>query len=352
MKHEMKMPDLATTGSAIRILKWLKPAGERVRRGDMILSVETDKAAMDVEATVDGVLLEIRCSAGAEVNVGDVIAVLETAGPAPAATPAAPARPAPSAAAAPSPAATAPTAEKPRGMFARNRAAADSPAPAPAAPKASGTITLSPARRTAARRLQESKQSIPHFYLQSSANATALIARRQAAQPSRLLWDAFFVQAVAAALRQYDRMACRYDDGALVPQGTDAIGVAADIDGELFVIPVSAPADKSAAQISAEIETAVAGLRSGDPEARRLRPGVMTITNLGGSGVDSFAAIINPPESAILAIGRIQPVVVPRGGGFAAEQRVNLTLAVDHRVVNGKYAAEFLAAIVRQIESP
>lgn len=337
MKYEMKMPDLATTGSAIKIVRWHKLPGQPVKRGENLLEIETDKAAMDVESSAEGTLLEIRAEPGSEAAAGDPIALFEVEGTAPAATPALVAStPAPSPAPASAPAA------KPVGMFARNRAGA----------KPATDLTLSPARRTAARRLQESKQVIPHFYLETSAQADALIARREASTGAKPVWDAFFVQAVSRALQRFERMAYRYEGERLVPQGATAIGVAADIEGELYVVPVVAPATKDVTTISQEIREAVAGLKAGDPARQRVTPGVMTISNLGSTGVERFTAIINPPESAILAIGRMRPVVVPRGGSFATEQRVSLTLSVDHRVVHGKYAAEFLAAIVQELESP
>lgn len=343
MKYEMKMPDLATTGSAIKIVRWLKQPGQPVKRGEFLLEIETDKAAMEVESSAEGVLLETRAEPGSEAAAGDLIAIFEVAGTAPASN----AAPAPTPITT-GPASTAAAAPKPAGMFARNRAGAKSAAPE----STPASAALSPARRTAARRLQESKQSIPHFYLERSASAEALIARRNQAGATKPVWDAYFVQAVSRALTRFQRMAFRYEAEKLVPQGTSAIGVAADIDGELYVIPVEESARKDVAAISREIREAVAGLRAGDPARQRVKPGVMTISNLGSTGVERFTAIINPPESAILAIGQLRPVVVPRGDSFATEQRVSLTLSVDHRVVNGKYAAEFLAAIVQEIESP
>ena len=106
------------------------------------------------------------------------------------------------------------------------------------------------------------------------------------------------------------------------------------------------------ADISDEIRTAVDRLRAGDPKAKALRPANITITNLGASNVDTFTAIINPPESAILAIGRIGPAAVVVDGQIVARNRAVLTLSVDHRVVSGKYAAEFLGAIIDELQTP
>jgi len=349
MKHEMKMPDLATTGSAIRILRWLKQPGQPVKRGEFLVEIETDKAAMEVESTVSGTLVEIRTAENAEVTTGDVIAVFDVAGaaeiPVPAPPVPAPAAPPPSASAE----VRAPAPSNRGGMFARNRAAVQ-PATTPTASGAE--IVLSPARRTAARRLQESKQTVPHFYLQSSANATALIALREAAPEPKPTWDAFFVRAVARVLSQFEQLAYRFDDGRLVRQASTSIGVAADVDGELFVVSVDSPATQTVDQISQQIRQSVDGLRSGDGTLKRVAPGVFTISNLGATGIENFAAIINPPEAAILAIGAIKTVATCTDSGIVAQPRVAYTLSVDHRVVNGKYAASFLAALTREIESP
>ena len=414
MRFEMKMPDLATTDSEIRIARWLIETGKKVERGQPIVEVETDKATMEVESVASGVLAEVRAAANDAVSVGQVIAIVEVKGPSPAA--AVPAAVPPCAQEANvgvpllrrSSAESEPTVGTAReqavahtgtvparsaagGMFARNRAAAascgaavpaaravqagETPAPQFAAAPVAG-IALSVAERTAGKRLQESKQTIPHFYLQTSVNAAAMIARRkaacgaavpaaqttQAAQaggtpapqfavPAKLAWDAFFVLAVAKATAKFERFRCRLDGERLVPIESDAIGVAVDIDGELYVVPIAAPTTKTIERISDEIRQGVARLRS-DPEARRTRPALMTVTNLGGCNVESFIPIISPPEPAILGVGRVAATpVVQADGRIGIEQRCTITLCVDHRISSGKYAGEFLGAIVRELES-
>ena len=209
---------------------------------------------------------------------------------------------------------------------------------------------MSVAQRTAAQRLQTSKQTIPHFYLQTSFNAAAIVARRQAAEPRQLAWDAFFVLAVAKAIGRFERFRCRLDGERLVPADSDAIGVAIDTEDGLFVIPVAAPGGKTVAEISDEIRRGAERLRSGDPEARRIHPALMTVTNLGMCNVESFVPIINPPEAAILGVGKVLPTPVVHGNGeLGVQHRGTLTLSVDHRVASGKYAAEFLGAIVNGI---
>ncbi|MCU0959110.1 MAG: 2-oxo acid dehydrogenase subunit E2 [Pirellulaceae bacterium] len=325
MQFQMKMPDLATTDSAIRIVRWMIEPGQHIARGEPLLEVETDKATMEVESVASGVLCEVRCEVGASVAVGDVIAVLEVAGETrPAAAPA----------------------SGPVGMFARNRAAAG------VTQAAVVGIPLSLAQRTAAQRLQTSKQTIPHFYLQTSFNAAAIIARRQAAEERHLVWDAFFVLAVAKAISRADRFRCRLDGERLVPAGTDAIGVAVDSDEELFVIPVPSPAGKTVAEISDEIRRGVECLRGGDQGIRRTQPALITVTNLGMCNVERFVPIINPPEAAILGVGKVLLTPVAQANGeLGVQHRGTLTLSVDHRIASGKYAAAFLEAIVTELEA-
>jgi pyruvate dehydrogenase E2 component (dihydrolipoamide acetyltransferase) len=353
MQYEMKMPDLATTESQIRIVRWLVQPGQKVGRGQPLLEVETDKATMEVEAVVNGVLTEVRRTEEEAVSVGEVIAVLETeeatSGAVPSSTVPIPAVDTPSIPLAEIGKPTAPLAGKgPVGMFARNRAAAT--ASPPVVPITGTALTL--AERVAAKRLLESKQTIPHFYLQTSFDASAIIARRKAAAPVKLTWDAFFVCALARSLSNFKRFRCRLEGDRLVPVENDAIGVAIDLDNELFVLSIPSPAGKTLAQLSDEIRRGVERLRTGDPEIRRMRPTMLTVTNLGSIHIESFIPIINPPEAAILGIGRVMPTPVVLGDGqIGVQQRCVLTLSVDHRIANGKYAGEFLAAIVKELES-
>lgn len=349
MPYELKMPDLTTNDSPIRIVRWMVRVGDLVERGQALMEVETDKATLEVESAVSGRLERCVVSEGDDVAVGQAIALFELTGA--------------SASTAPSPASEVRLSESPApasslplprpaaakaggGMFARQRAARSAQkSPKPATP-------LTAAQRTAARRLQQSKQTVPHFYLQTSFDATQIAARRAAAPAPGLVWDAFLVQAVANALRTFDRFGCRLVDEHLVPAQTDAIGVAVDVDDELFVIPVAAPSAKGVEQISREIREAVTRLRQGDQELRRIASTLITVTNLGGHNVETFAPIINPPEPAILGVGKIQLVpVVLRDGGLASQLRGTLTLCVDHRVANGRYAARFLETIVANLES-
>jgi pyruvate dehydrogenase E2 component (dihydrolipoamide acetyltransferase) len=355
MDFEMRMPDLATTGSPIKVVRWLVTEGQAVRRGEPLLEVETDKAVMQVESVVSGVLSSLSAREGDEVEAGKTIAILETDSPGVAG------RVEDSAAAfvaVPGPVPgrdREPGAEGPReSFFARNRKARarGGRGPATAGPKhRPRTIALSVPQRVVAHRTAQSKQTIPHFYLQTSASAEAIVGRRTSLSGEPIAWDAFFVLAVARALRRFERMTFRFEEDRLVSEGTVAVGLAVDLQGDLFTLVIEDAAIKLPQEISREIAEGVARLRSGDPQSRMAKTAALTVSNLGGSGIEAFAAVINPPESAILAVGKVMPVVTVVEGQIAVKNRVTLTLSVDHRVASGKYAAEFLGEIVRELES-
>ena len=130
------------------------------------------------------------------------------------------------------------------------------------------------------------------------------------------------------------------------------LGVAVDVENELYVVPIDTPTEKTVVGISQEIRDYVQRLRDGDAEVRMIKPALITISNLGVANVESFIPIINPPEAAILGIGKVSPTPVAQDDGrIGIENRCTLTLSVDHRVTSGKYASGFLAAIVKELES-
>ncbi len=349
MNIEMKMPDLGTASDEIKVVEWLIEIGQQVKRGQPLLVVETDKSTMEVESFAAGELKEIRVPVGESVASGDVIAIIEAADSAKTPEKKQVTKPEIESDAIAKSAirpAGSPKADG-GGMFARNRKGA----PQSDAGKQGIGVSATAAQRVMANRMQKSKQTVPHFYLQTSVNAEPMIARRETASGGKIAWDAFFVYAIGKALLKFDRMGCRYENEQLVPQSADAVGVAVDVEGELFVVAVADPASKTPEQISDQLRMKVKQIHSGTPEAKRICPAKMTVTNLGMSNVESFTAIVNPPESAILAVGKVARVpVVTDGGELTAQNRVSITLSVDHRVVNGKYAAAFLNEIVKQLE--
>lgn len=356
MEIEVKMPDLSTTGSGLVVLKWLVEVGVSIKRGDALLEVETDKATMEVEAAHAGVLKKQLVQADETVLPGEVIAIVEVQQLKPLAITSGNASIAESVrrpvgrsdddwtSNGPKIAAPLSTTGERLGMFARNRANRRE-ADATSAP-------LSTAQRVIARRMAHSKQTIPHYYLQATACVDEICRERAESGDAKIAWDAYFVCAVAKCLKRFPKMCCRYQDDCLVSQPRNAVGVAVDVNGELYVLPIRAASAKSVAQISNDIRTTYQQLKAGgDDESKRLQPADITITNLGMTAVESFLPIINPPEAAILGIGRVQPQPFAVDSRVVIQQRVVLTLAVDHRIVNGKYAAEFLGGIVEELEA-
>jgi pyruvate dehydrogenase E2 component (dihydrolipoyllysine-residue acetyltransferase) len=347
MDVQIKMPDLATTTNEMTLIRWLVEVGQPVRLGQPLLEIETDKALMEVESVAEGILKIIRVQPGDQVAVGQVIALIEKLGDS---TPVSqPINASPNQVETIAHEPTTPAKPRSTGsLFDRNKRARQS------TPEHQ-EIVLSATQRALARRLQESKQTIPHYYLQTSANAEGLAAFREAAKhrnPAQSIhWDAFFVSAAARALQAFDRMNYRFEDDRLVRRNTEAIGVAADIDGSLYVIPIEVPLSHTVEQISEQIGIMSARISQGDPAAKKLKETCITITNLGAEGIESFMAIINPPESAILAIGKVAPSVQPDGDRVIIQKRVSLSLSVDHRIANGKYAAAFLSRMVNELEA-
>lgn len=334
---EIKMPDLSTTDSEVTLLRWLIEVGERVGLGQALFEIETDKATMEVESVAAGVLKAIHVQPGERVAVGQLIAQILSDQPSQSQV----YREAEAKAPAPPVTVQAPRASSAKAsLFARNKSARQT--------DSLQSIPLSPVQRETARRLQKSKLEVPHFYLSRSASAEAMLARKG---QSNILWDAFFVQAVAKAAGSFERMRYRFDEDKLSRIPGDAIGVAVDIGDELFVVPVEHPLGQSLEQISERIASHTQRIRQGDAAAKRMGSTYLTISNLGGSGVESFTAILNPPETTILAIGSIAAVPHVRDGQLVVEHRVNLTLSVDHRAHSGKYAAAFLGRIVDELEA-
>ncbi len=340
------MPDLATADSEVTIVRWLVEPGKTVQRGQPLLEIETDKATMDVEAIATGTLTAVYAQAGERVTVGQLIATIEDSSTVSAASNVTQIEGTPNQR---SPVQTIPITapQKERvSLFARNKAART----------AEQAIPLTAIQRDAARRLQESKQTIPHYYLNTSANAERIVALHDEAArgtpPIRLVWDAFFVQATARALKVFERMQYRFEEDRLVRHSGDAIGVAADVEDILYVLPIENPLTLTIAQISEQIWSRVKRIRQGDASAKKLGNTNITISNLGAEKIESFQAIINPPEAAILAVGKITPAVIAQSEyQLAIQKRVSLSLSVDHRIVNGKYAARFLSRIVQEIET-
>jgi pyruvate dehydrogenase E2 component (dihydrolipoamide acetyltransferase) len=207
-----------------------------------------------------------------------------------------------------------------------------------------------------AERMVASWQSAPHFFLARDVDASALVAWRDALRRrpggEGVTHTDLLVRVVAAALAEHPRVNARWDGGTIVAPGAVNVGIAVALDDGL-VVPVVHGADTlGVAQIAARRRAIVDAARAG-----RLRPGdvaggTFTISNLGMYGVDAFAAVLNPPQAAILAVGRIAERVVAVDGAPAVRPMATLCLSLDHRVVDGARGARFLDTLAGLVEEP
>ncbi|WP_190822529.1 pyruvate dehydrogenase complex dihydrolipoamide acetyltransferase [Saccharopolyspora pogona] len=408
---EIQMPRLSDTMEEGVISTWRKNVGDQVSRGEVLAEIETDKAIMELEAYDDGVLEKILVEAGATVPIGTPIAILgdgsgaaAEAAPAPApaaaAAPAAAEAPAPAEPAAAEPAAAAaepdtkpkasPLAKAvakekgvdlsavqgtgPGGRIIRaDIEAAAAAAPAAATPAAAALaaapvavssedveeIPLSNIRKVTAKRLTESKQQAPHFYLTSAIDVTDLMAfratlneRLQAAGGPKVSVNDLIVKAVATALRANPAVNVSFAGDKMLQHKRINLGVAVAIDNGL-VVPVIKDADrKSVSEIAAESRELAGRAREGKLKLAEMSGGTFSISNLGMFGIEQFSAVINPPEAAILAVGAARDEVQVRDGEFVARKILRATLSADHRAVDGAVGAAFLQLLTGLLEDP
>lgn len=403
----LRMPEVAANSTHATLSAWTRQEGDTVAAGDCLAEIETDKAVVEFNAEAAGVLGRLLVQAGQEVEVGAPIAVLlaegETAAnvdallqaagaAAPTAAPAQQQSAAPVSAAVTS--ATSDAGERlrasplarrlaaQRGMAlaglagsgpngrivkidierASSQATAGAAVPAAAAPVSAPAgaagyteVPHSNMRRTIARRLSESKSTVPHFYLSVDCRMERLLALRaeiNAAAGRKISVNDFIVRAVAVALREVPQANVGWTDSAMRQYQQADIAVAVSTDSGLITPIVRAADSKTLSQISQEIADLAARARAGQLRPEEYQGGSMSVSNLGMYGVGEFAAIINPPQAAILAVGasRQQPVV--EGGELKVGTVMRCTLSVDHRAIDGALAAQWLAAFQRAIESP
>jgi pyruvate dehydrogenase E2 component (dihydrolipoamide acetyltransferase) len=233
-------------------------------------------------------------------------------------------------------------------------------APQPEALQTGQRIPLSGMRRTIANRLLESKTTIPHFYLQAEIDAQPLISLRQqinsaaeAAGLPKITVNDFILKATAVAAARVPQANAAFAGDAIIQYADVQLACAVAID-EGLVTPVIREAQrKSLSQISAEIKDLAARARSKKLKPEEYQGGTITVSNLGGYGVEQFFAIINPPQSVIVSVGAIVPKpVVNTEGQIVAGQRIVLGLSCDHRVVDGAIGAHLLAELKRLLETP
>jgi pyruvate dehydrogenase E2 component (dihydrolipoamide acetyltransferase) len=418
MAINILMPALSPTMTEGKLAKWHVKVGDTVKAGQVMCEIETDKATMEVEAVDEGRIGQIVVPEGAEgVKVNAVIAILLEEGEksvpagaapapvaAPAATPAAAAPPPKPAASAPvalaTPAATTPSGGRVFASPLAKRIAADKgldlsrikgsgpggrivkadveqakPGAAPAAvptPKGAPAFTPQPIfaapgdtrvphtsiRKVIARRMLESKQQVPHFYLTGEFEIDALLAARQAInvvaekKGTKVSVNDMVIKACAKALRDHPECNASWTEDEMIQYGAVDISVAVATDRGL-ITPIVRNADmKGLAQIAAEMKDLAARAKVGKLKLEEFQGGGFTISNLGMFGVKDFAAIINPPQAMILAVGAGEERAVVRKGQIVVRNMMNCTLAVDHRVVDGAMGAQYLQTLRGYIEQP
>lgn len=418
MSVSVLMPALSPTMTEGTLARWLVKEGDSVKSGDVIAEIETDKATMEVEALDDGVVAKLAVAEGTQnVAVNAVIAVLAEDGESvddalaavaavPAAAPSTPPQtdaPAAAPAAATSPVQPAVTPEltaRSDRVFASplaRRIAADaglelarlsgtgphgriiradveealaSGASGAAVQPAAVSRTVSAAvpaeerfvphnamRRVIADRLQQSKQTAPHFYLTVDCEIDNLLAARKALNEAaedgvKISVNDMVVKAAAAALMAepdvngyFEAEGCRYFS-------TADICVAVAVDGGLVTPVIHDVQNLGLADISRKTSDLASRARAGTLDPSEYAGGSFTISNLGMFGIREFAAVINPPQSAILAVGAGEQRPVVKNGELAVATVMTVTLSADHRIVDGALGAKWLQAFKRAIEQP
>jgi pyruvate dehydrogenase E2 component (dihydrolipoamide acetyltransferase) len=408
---EVIMPKLGMTMEEGTIVSWLRQEGEQLAEGEPLFEVETDKVTMEVPAPASGVLRKVLAKPGSTLTVGQTIAIISQPGEAIEDLPGPPTTSAQSLATAEPkqvsrlsvaeaemtsdlPVKASPAAKKlarehridlrnlkgsgPGGRIIESDVmqAISSLTSSTSVPQADAggiprndkvhqtrsateeTVALSGIRKRTAERMAESFQTIPHFYLTMEVLADRLVTLREALLGPvqeqggvRLSYTDLLVKGLAWALRQHPEVNSAWEEGGIRRNRDVNIGIAvATRDG--LVVPVIHHADTlTIAAIARQRKALVEAGQSRKLSLDLLVGGTFTLTNLGAYGVDTFAPIINPPQAAILAAGRLTERAVAVGGKLALRPTVFLTLAADHRILDGHEAATFLSDIRKWVES-
>ncbi|EKN01195.1 MULTISPECIES: pyruvate dehydrogenase complex dihydrolipoamide acetyltransferase [unclassified Acidocella] len=418
MAINILMPALSPTMTEGKLAKWAKKEGDEIKSGDVIAEIETDKATMEVEAVDEGFLGKILVPEGTEgVAVNAVIGLITASkdekvdGPAPAAAPKAEApkeeakAEAPKAAPAAAPAAShgerifvSPLAKRiakqsgidlatikgsgPNGRIVKadldgksatapKAEAAPAAAPAAAAPKPAAPapvitaphkkIPNSTMRKVIAKRLTESKQTVPHFYLTVDIELDKLLALRgelNGKSPKdgpgafKLSVNDLVIKACGVALARHPAVNASWTDEAIIQYDNVDISVAVAVPDGL-ITPIVKNADKlGLAGISNAMKDLAGRAKAGKLKPEEFQGGGFSISNLGMYGIKDFCAIVNPPQAAILAVGAGEKRAVVKGDEIRIATVMSVTLSTDHRVVDGALGAEFLQTLKGLIEEP
>jgi pyruvate dehydrogenase E2 component (dihydrolipoamide acetyltransferase) len=208
--------------------------------------------------------------------------------------------------------------------------------------------------RVMVERLSQAWTTIPHFYLTREVNASRLIAWREARKPrlDAITFTDLFVKLVAAALKEHPRVNTSWQNNSLVVHREINIGLAVAVEQGLLVPVIHGAGELTLPQLVARRVELIERAHAGRLSLQEMTGGTFTISNLGMYGVDAFNAIVNPPQAAILAVGRIAERVVPVNHAPEAQPMLTLTLSCDHRAVDGARAAQFVDTLARFIQEP
>lgn len=418
MPINLEMPKLSDTMTEGTLVTWRVKVGDEIEIGDVIADIETDKATMEMEAFDEGTIASILVQEGQKVPVGTVLGVIAEDGedisdagaassPAPPTTEAPSAETAaePTAAAAPEAVASAvgdgrvrisPYARKlaakkgidvaqvkgtgPNGrVIAADIESFDPAQAASAAPLAAASTSSAPAavailpvfdgedkevplssmRKIIADRLLTSKVTIPHFYLHVEVDAQPMInVRKQINEQSekthgnKFTFNDFVVKAMINACQSVPEVNASYAGDKIIQFANVGVSVAIAVEDGLVTPVVKQAQDKSLLAISKEIKGMAQRARDKKLAPNEFDGGTITISNLGAWGIESFDAIVNPPQAAIVSVGGIIDKAVVENGEIVPGKRMNLGLSCDHRVVDGAVAATFLNEVKKLLENP
>jgi pyruvate dehydrogenase E2 component (dihydrolipoamide acetyltransferase) len=409
MAETIAMPKLGFDMQEGTLVRWLRNEGDAIAKGDVLAEIETDKATVEVESSAAGIVRRLLVDQGAVVPIGEPIAIvgdkdekieLPTAAPkaaeggatngpvaeAPAAaavtaSPAEPAAPEALGVAKASPLARKMAREAdldvraisgtgPGGRVVRRDVEAAlagkvSLGAVPAAPKipvsigprVDQDIPLTKLRQAIGRRMTESKSHVPHFYVTYEYRADILVDVREQVnqymdEAAKISLNDFVVKATALCLREFPNLNAAFQGDHVVRHGAINVGVAVAVEGGLLTVVCKDADSKPLPQISREIREMAARVRAGKVRSDDIEGSTFSVSNLGMFGVENFAAIINPPEAAILAVGAARQVPVVDGDSIRAGWRMKATIAVDHRVSDGAEAARFMKSLARYLEAP
>ena len=408
MAETISMPKLGFDMAEGLLVRWVKQVGENINKGDVLAEIETDKATVEVESSASGVVLSHIVDQGSMVPVNAPIAIIGAAGEkvdAPAAAPKpevkaeekSAALTQPTAAPAPSGQSSAPADNGPVKASPLARKVAKDNGVNLASVQGSGpggrvvrkdveaalaggqtskvesrpqpstinyqltvedkVIPTTKLRQAIGRRLVESKQTIPHFYVTHEYKMEAVMDMRKQINAylpdnEKVSVNDFIIKAAALTLRQFPNLNATIKGNEIIQFGHVNVSVAVTVPGGLMTVVVKDADVKSLRQISGEIKAMAGRARDGKVKPEDVDGSTFSTSNLGMYDVEEFIAIVNPPEAAILAIGSAKETPVVVNGEIKVGSRMKATISVDHRVSDGAEAAQFMQAMAGFLENP